>query len=129
MLWLVYITLTFHCACGKAFSVSHALNCPHSVFPISRHNDVRDLIAKLMSDVCHDIQVEPHLHPLSNKSLHHKSAVHEDDARVELVLELPASGAVITVVLFLMLEYSTLLLTVTFLLVQQQLYKDMRVKM
>ena len=81
-----------------------------------------------MSEVCHDVQVEPHLQPLSYESLHYKSAVHEDDARVELVLELSTSGAVIIIVLFLMLEYSMLLLTVNFLLVQQQLFKDMRVK-
>ena len=45
-----------------------------------------------------------------------------------LILELPASGAVITIILFLMLENSTLLLTVTFLVVQQQVFEDMRVK-
>ena len=44
---------------------------------------MRDLTAKLMSEVCHDIQVEPHLQPLSSESLHYKSVVYEDDARVD----------------------------------------------
>ena len=36
-----------------------------------------------MSEVCHDVQVEPHLQ-LSGELLHYKSAVHEDDARVDV---------------------------------------------
>ena len=53
-------------------------------FPILCHNDVRDLTAKLMSEVCHDVQVELHLQPLSGESLRYKSAVHEDNARVDI---------------------------------------------
>ena len=68
--------LPSHCVCGKAFIISHALSCPHGAFPIIRHNDVRDLTAKLMSEVCHDVQVEPHLQPLSGELLHHKTAKH-----------------------------------------------------
>ena len=76
--------LPSHCVCDKAFSVSHAFSYPHSAFPIFRHNDVRDLTVKLMSEVCHDVQVEPHLQPLSGESLHYRSAVHEDDVRVDI---------------------------------------------
>ena len=76
--------LPSHCVCSKAFSVSHAFSCPHGVFPILHHNDARDLTMKLMSEVCHDVQVEPHLQLLSSESLHYKSAVHEDDARVDI---------------------------------------------
>jgi len=76
--------LPTHCVCSKTFSISHAFSCPHGAFPIIRHNDIHDLTAKLMSEVCHDVQVEPHLQPLSGESLHYKSAVHEDDARVDI---------------------------------------------
>ena len=55
--------LPSHCVCGKAFSVSHSLSCPHIDFPIIQHKDIRHLTAKLMSEVCHDVQVEPHLQP------------------------------------------------------------------
>ena len=98
--------LPSHCVCGKAFSVSHAYSCPQGAFPILCHNDVRDLTAKLMSEVCHDIQVEPHLQPLSGESLHYKSAVHEDDARVDN----RAAGFwdCATIVPFLMLVFNTL---------------------
>ena len=76
--------LPSHCVCGKAFSVTHALSCPHGAFPIIRHNDVRDLTAKLLSEVCHDVQTEPHLQPLTGEILRYKTAVHEDDARVDI---------------------------------------------
>ena len=76
--------LPSHCVCGKAFSVTHALSCPHGAFPIIRHNDVRDLTAKLLSEVCHDVQTEPHLQPLTGEILRFKTAVHEDDARVDI---------------------------------------------
>ena len=76
--------LPSHCVCGKAFTISHALSCPHGAFPTIRHNDVRDLTAKLMSEVCHDVLVEPHLQPLSGELLHHKTAKHEDNARVDI---------------------------------------------
>jgi len=84
--------LLSHCVCGKDFSVSHAFSCPHGAFPILRHNDVRNLTAKLLSEVCHDVQVEPHVHlqPLSGEVLHHRSVVVEDDARVHV--DIRASG-------------------------------------
>ena len=59
-------------------------SCPHGAFPIIRHNDVRDLTAKLLSEVCHDVQTEPHLQPLTGEILRYKTAVHEDDARVDI---------------------------------------------
>ena len=76
--------LPSHCVCGKAFSVSHAFSCPHGAFPIIRHNDIHDLTARLLSEVCHDVQVEPHLQPLTGEVLHYRTAVLEDDARVDI---------------------------------------------
>ena len=70
--------------CGKAFSVNHAFSCPHTAFPIILHNDVHDLTAKLFSEVCHDVQIEPHLQTLIGEILHYKSAVHADDARIDI---------------------------------------------
>jgi hypothetical protein len=49
------------CACGASFTVEHALSCPKGGFPIIRHNEVRDLTANLMSEVCHDVRIEPDL--------------------------------------------------------------------
>ena len=36
-----------------------------------------------MTEVCHDVQVEPHLHALSGEVMHHRSAVLNDNARVD----------------------------------------------
>ena len=58
--------LPSHCVCGKAFNICHALSCPHGAFPTICHNDFQDLTARLMSEVCHDVQLEPHLHARVN---------------------------------------------------------------
>ena len=73
-----------HCACGSSFSVQHALSCPKGGFPTLRHNEVRDLTAKLMTEVCHDVCVEPHLQPLSGESLNANSAISTDGARLDV---------------------------------------------
>ena len=76
--------LPSHCVCGKDFSLSHALSCPHGAFPIILHNEIRNLTASLMSEVCHNVQIEPQLHPLSGETLHYRSAIQDDDARVDI---------------------------------------------
>ena len=50
-----------HCACGQPLSVSHALSCSMGGYPSIRHNEIRDLTAELLSEVCHSVSVEPHL--------------------------------------------------------------------
>ena len=90
--------LPSHCVCSKALTISYALSCPHSTFPIIHYNDVRDLTAKLMSEVCHNVQVEQvelHLQPLSGELLHYNSAVLPG-----LTLELMASGVAAIIVSF-----------------------------
>ena len=47
------------CVCGSRFSVEHALSCPRGAFPIIRHNEIRDLTASVLTEVCHDVRVEP----------------------------------------------------------------------
>ena len=45
----------------------------HAGFPSIRHNEVRDLTAKLLSEVCHNVEVEPNLHSLNNETFHYKT--------------------------------------------------------
>ena len=52
------------CACGTKFSVEHALSCPKGGFPSIRHNEIRDLTANLLTEVC-NICIEPSLQPTS----------------------------------------------------------------
>ena len=57
------------CDCGATFSVQHALSCPRGGFPMVRHNEIRDITANLLTEVCHDVQIEPCLQPLTGESV------------------------------------------------------------
>ena len=50
------------------------MSCKKEGFINIRHNDVRDLTAKLLSEVCHDVQIEPALLPLTGKRMEHRTA-------------------------------------------------------
>jgi len=55
-----------------------------------------------MSEVTHNVQLEPQLHPLSGKNLCYRSAIQDDDARVDI----RASGNAYTIIPFLMSGFS-----------------------
>ena len=72
-----------NCDCGSQFSVEHALSCPKGGFPI-RHNEMRDLTANLLSEVCNDVCIEPHLQPITGEHLSGASANTQDGARLDI---------------------------------------------
>ena len=72
------------CVCGSSFSVDHALTCKRGGFPIIRHNEIRDLTAKLLSEVCHSVATEPPLQPLSGESFSYRSAIVGAEARLDI---------------------------------------------
>ena len=43
------------------------MSCMKGGFVHRRHDDVGDLFASLLKDVCHDVEVEPHLQPLTGE--------------------------------------------------------------
>ena len=53
-------------------------------FPSLRHNEVRDLTANLLSEVCNNVVTEPHLQPLSGETLQYKTANRDDNARLDI---------------------------------------------
>ena len=73
-----------HCVCGANFSIEHALSCPKGGFPTIRHNEIRDLTASLMTEVCNDVQLEPDLQPLTGEQLTYTTANVEDSARLDI---------------------------------------------
>ena len=79
--WLPSNTPT-SCVCGASFTVEHALSCPKGGFPIIRHDEVRDLNANLMSEVCHDVRIEPDLQPITGEAFSRTSTVVNDGARL-----------------------------------------------
>ena len=57
------------CVCGNTFTVDHAMICKRGGFVIMRHNELRDLEAKLLNIVYNDVQVEPVLQDISGEQL------------------------------------------------------------
>ena len=70
------------CVCGAHFSVEHTLT--KGGFPTLGHNEVRDIAAQLLSEVCTEVRIEPRLQPLSGEQLHLDSANREDNARLDI---------------------------------------------
>ena len=49
-----------------------------------RHNEIRDTFAKLLGDVCNDVEIEPKLQPLEGEIFDNKSTSTEDEARLDI---------------------------------------------
>ena len=43
-------------------------------FPTLGHNDIRDITASMLTEVCHKVRVEPELQPLTGEEMQHKIA-------------------------------------------------------
>ena len=52
------------CSCGTEFTVNHAMICHMGGFPtiIIRRNEIRDITASLLTEVCHNVATEPQLY-------------------------------------------------------------------
>ena len=72
------------CQCGTSFSVDHAMVCPFGGFPTIRHNEVRDLTASLLTEVCHNVATEPSLQPITSETFSLASANTSSDARLDV---------------------------------------------
>ena len=44
--------LPTECVCGASFTDDHPFTCPHSDYPTLLHNEIRDITAQLMSEIC-----------------------------------------------------------------------------
>ena len=76
--------LPHHCICGKSFSTNHAMTCHHGALPTIRHNEIRDLTANWLSEVCHDVEKEPPLMPLTGETIVPLTANRRDDTRADI---------------------------------------------
>ena len=75
-----------HCTCSHPFSIDHSLTCKTGGFPAIRHNEVCDITASLLSEVCHGVTIEPHLQPLTGEVMSHSSAIIDDGARLDVAM-------------------------------------------
>jgi len=76
--------LPTNCVCGKPFTIEHSLSCSFGGFPTIRHNEIRDVTANLLTQVCSNVQIEPQLQPLSGESLSHRTSNSDDHARLDI---------------------------------------------
>ena len=72
------------CQCGRNFSLDHILSCPKGGFPTIRHNEIRDITSSLLSEVCSNVVIEPHLQPLTGEQLTMRSANTDPNARLDI---------------------------------------------
>ncbi len=71
------------CPCDARFTTTHALNCHLGGFVNARHDNIRDTVANLLKQVVHDVEIEPKLQPVVNKHGYMKTAILDDEARLD----------------------------------------------
>ena len=72
------------CVCGASFTIEHALMCTKGGFINSRHDEIRNFTAEVLSEVCTDVAVEPMLTPLTGEKFKYKSAIKDEQARLDV---------------------------------------------
>ena len=58
--------------------------CPHGGLIIARHNEIRDLAADWLSEICTDVEKEPQLQPLNGEVILPRTANRQKDARADI---------------------------------------------
>ena len=76
--------LPSECICGDEFNISHALSCKKGGFVTLRHNELRDITAKLLDEVCVDVRREPRLIAMNGEQMRYKTANRSDEARLDI---------------------------------------------
>ena len=72
------------CNCGAQFTVDHAMICHMGGFPTIRHNEIRDITASLLTEICNNVATEPALQPLNGESMTACSANTDDGAIADI---------------------------------------------
>ena len=62
------------CVCGFTIDLNHTFLCKKGGFISRGHNELRNITASLLGEVCKDVLVEPDLSPLSGEILIPKTA-------------------------------------------------------
>ena len=50
-------------------------------------NEIRDITASLLTEVCHNVSIEPDLQPLSSETFHLATAITDDGARLDIAAD------------------------------------------
>ena len=76
--------LSTKCACGKPFSVDHIMICHKGGLPTLQHNEVCDLTAALLAEMCKGVSVEPPLQALDDEEFNFCSSNCDDEVRLDI---------------------------------------------
>ena len=72
------------CYCSAKMDIQHAMSCKRGGFATIRHNDLRDLTANLLSNVCNDVEIEPKLLPVTGENFSNRTANTRTEARLDI---------------------------------------------
>ena len=72
------------CSCGDQFTMDHLLSCSTGSFPSIRHNELHDITATLLSEICSNVSIEPRLQPLTGESLDYATSNTSSEARLDV---------------------------------------------
>ena len=60
------------------------MSCHKGRLPTLHHNEVQDITAEMIKEVCTNVEIEPRLQPLDGANLQLRTANCEDEARLDL---------------------------------------------
>ena len=81
--WLLS-NLPTTCACGSKHNFQHSMSCKKGGLVSIRLNDIRQLTANILREVCNDVKEEGKLIPLTGEQLQYRSANTGDEARLDI---------------------------------------------
>ena len=70
------------CDCSENVTIDHALSCPKGAFPTIRHKVIRNITGTLLTQVYHDVSLEPPLQPLTGEVMYYATLNRQDEAIV-----------------------------------------------
>ena len=76
--------LASNCPCRVPFNTNHAMDCKKGGFIHARHDNLRNLEAALLSEVCKDVAIEPLLQPITGECFDLRSANTENGAHLDV---------------------------------------------
>ena len=79
----MYTSLLTLCVCRDSFNLQHALSCPKGGLVVTRHNELRNLTAEILGEVCKNVVIELLLTPLTVEELP-KSLTISNQARADV---------------------------------------------
>ena len=75
---------TANLPCGSKFDIQHSISCKKGGFVSIRQNDLHDLTARIVSELCKDTEIEPKLLPLPGEEEHGRTINPSNEERLEI---------------------------------------------